>query len=257
MQGIVFRPGDPRFEGRTAAEAVAVAVRDPVVRHGQPEPGERDPRADRRPARGPEAARPRGRGPLAQRRGRGGRAGPGRLGRGDRPGRLVLRPGLPAPPRREVRLRHPRRPLGPPGRRRLPRPARPARGAPVAGRPRIPGWRRTCDDARRRGALRRPEPEDGRAQGVADVRPRADAPAGRPAGRVGGRARGGRRGAGAGDPPPARLGRDRPRPGLGPGAAPGAGRRPGRAARFGRAGLRHGAPTSRSSSPPGSRGSSA
>jgi putative molybdopterin biosynthesis protein len=29
MQGLVFRPGDPRFEGRAVAEAVAVAVRDP------------------------------------------------------------------------------------------------------------------------------------------------------------------------------------------------------------------------------------
>jgi putative molybdopterin biosynthesis protein len=29
MQGVVFRPGDPRFEGRTAVEAVEVAVRDP------------------------------------------------------------------------------------------------------------------------------------------------------------------------------------------------------------------------------------
>jgi putative molybdopterin biosynthesis protein len=29
MQGIVFRPGDPRFEGRTVVEAVAVAVGDP------------------------------------------------------------------------------------------------------------------------------------------------------------------------------------------------------------------------------------
>jgi putative molybdopterin biosynthesis protein len=30
MQGVVFRPGDPRFEGRTAAEAVARAVDDPA-----------------------------------------------------------------------------------------------------------------------------------------------------------------------------------------------------------------------------------
>jgi putative molybdopterin biosynthesis protein len=30
LQGIVFRPGDPRFEGRTVAEAVAAALADPV-----------------------------------------------------------------------------------------------------------------------------------------------------------------------------------------------------------------------------------
>ena len=29
LQGIVFRPGDPRFEGRTAAEAIAGAMSDP------------------------------------------------------------------------------------------------------------------------------------------------------------------------------------------------------------------------------------
>jgi putative molybdopterin biosynthesis protein len=30
MQGVVFRPGDPRFEGQPAAEALAVAARDPA-----------------------------------------------------------------------------------------------------------------------------------------------------------------------------------------------------------------------------------
>ena len=30
LQGIVFRPGDPRFEGRTAAQAVAAALADPA-----------------------------------------------------------------------------------------------------------------------------------------------------------------------------------------------------------------------------------
>jgi len=36
LQGIVFRPGDARFEGHTAHDAIANVINDPAVRDGQP-----------------------------------------------------------------------------------------------------------------------------------------------------------------------------------------------------------------------------
>ena len=58
LQGIVFRRGDLRFEGRAAADAVAAACGRSRLRDGQPQPGQRHARAHRsaaRPAQGPPA----------------------------------------------------------------------------------------------------------------------------------------------------------------------------------------------------------
>ena len=41
LQGIVFRPGDARFEGKTAQDAIAIAHRRSGVRDGQSQSGER------------------------------------------------------------------------------------------------------------------------------------------------------------------------------------------------------------------------
>ena len=57
MQGIVFRPGDARFEGRSVAEAVDAGARRPRLPDGQPQPGQRDAGPDRRPARGADGRR--------------------------------------------------------------------------------------------------------------------------------------------------------------------------------------------------------
>ena len=117
-----------------------------------------------------------------------------------------LWPRVPPRPRRAVRLRDPRIAVGPAGRRRLPRdPGRPGpSGAswPSSGS----GSRRGADgdDPGRDRPLRRAEPADGPAQGLAPVRARADAAAGGPAGRRGRRADRGRRRARAGPPRPAR-----------------------------------------------------
>ena len=64
MQGVVYRPGDERFEGLSAAEAVARAVADPSC-HMVNRTGERHPGVDRRVTRGGEAAGVRGRGEVA------------------------------------------------------------------------------------------------------------------------------------------------------------------------------------------------
>ena len=57
MQGILFRPGDTRFTGRSAAEALKAIVADPDRADGQPQCRLRHPRAGRQTARGPEAGR--------------------------------------------------------------------------------------------------------------------------------------------------------------------------------------------------------
>ncbi len=79
-QGIVFRRGDRRFEGRDAREAVADASRDRDVRDGQPQPGQRHPSPDRSTARRRQAGRVCRATSQSQRRGRRRVAGPRRLG---------------------------------------------------------------------------------------------------------------------------------------------------------------------------------
>ena len=90
-QGVVFRRGDARFEGRAAREAIADARQDPDVRDGQPQPGQRHASADRSPARGRQAgwlcrstpkSQRRGRRRLARTRGLGSDAGHDRRQRG-------------------------------------------------------------------------------------------------------------------------------------------------------------------------------
>ena len=202
MQGVVFRPGDPRFEGGAVAEAIARAAGRSRLPDGQPQPGERDARPDRRPpgeAGGRRATRSRrGRTTRSPRPWR--RAGPTGAWR-SRPVAALY--GLAFLPVRQERYDFaiPESPLGPPGRRRLPRPPRTARGPSRPGRPRLPprrGPRMTVGADR---PLRRPEPPDGPAQGVAPLRPRADAPARRAARRRGGPPDRRRRRARSGPPP--------------------------------------------------------
>ena len=82
MQGIVFRPGDTRFEGKQrGGRACKAALADPILPHGQPQCRRRHARADRPAARRRAAARLRQPAALAQRGRRRGRAGPRRLGR--------------------------------------------------------------------------------------------------------------------------------------------------------------------------------
>ena len=57
MQGIVFRKGDARFEGKTAQDALKAALADPRLHHGQPQRGRRHAHPDRPAAR---RARPPG-----------------------------------------------------------------------------------------------------------------------------------------------------------------------------------------------------
>ena len=56
-QGVVFRRGDARFEGRTAQRRDRRRQTGSDVRDGQPQPGQRHTSADRSPARGRQAAR--------------------------------------------------------------------------------------------------------------------------------------------------------------------------------------------------------
>ena len=51
MQGVLFRPGDARFEGKRAEDAVKAALADPNLPDGQPQCRRRHPRADRQAAR--------------------------------------------------------------------------------------------------------------------------------------------------------------------------------------------------------------
>ena len=69
-QGVVFRRGDARFEGRTAREAIADAQTGSGVRDGQPQPGQRHASADRSPSRGRQAGRLCGSAAKSQCRGR-------------------------------------------------------------------------------------------------------------------------------------------------------------------------------------------
>ena len=68
MQGILFRPGDKRFEGKSAAEALESRARRYFRADGQPQCRLRHPRADRQVARGRAAARLRQPAEVAQRR---------------------------------------------------------------------------------------------------------------------------------------------------------------------------------------------
>ena len=86
MQGVLFRAGDKRFEGKRAAGRGEGRARRSVMPDGQPQRRRRHPRADRPAARGRAAARLRQPAALAQRGRRRGRAGARRLGRRDRAG---------------------------------------------------------------------------------------------------------------------------------------------------------------------------
>ncbi len=106
-QGIVYRRGDPRFEGRSIDEITPTLASDDncVMVNRNQGSGTRiliDRLVGRR-----AAARLRGAGHESQRRRRGGSAGPRRLGNGDRIGGQRKRPRVPPLPGRAVRLCHP------------------------------------------------------------------------------------------------------------------------------------------------------
>ena len=96
MQGFVFRPGDARFEGRSAAARAEGRARRSGRADGQPQCRVRHARADRQPARRRAAAGLRQPAALAQRGRRRDRAEPRRLGRRHRAGGADVRPGVPA-----------------------------------------------------------------------------------------------------------------------------------------------------------------
>ena len=104
MQGFVFRKGDARFEGRTAAEAVTAALADAQLPDGQPQCRRRHPRADRQAARRQAPARLFEPAALAQRGRRGGGARPRRLGRRHVVGGGTLRPRVPVRSRRRTTI---------------------------------------------------------------------------------------------------------------------------------------------------------
>jgi putative molybdopterin biosynthesis protein len=124
-QGLLFRRGDERFEGRTveslfnAAPAIRhSALRTPhsalrashrrthSLRHGQPQPRQRHADSDRPPVARGTAAGLRRPSQESQRRGCRRGARPGRLGRGYRARRPASGLGLPAHSRRAVRFCH-------------------------------------------------------------------------------------------------------------------------------------------------------
>ena len=100
MQGFVFRKGDARFEGRTAAGGGGGRARRRAMPDGQPQCRRRHPRADRQAARRQAPARIFEPAALAQRRRRRGGAGPRRLGRLDLVGGGTLRARVPFRSRR-------------------------------------------------------------------------------------------------------------------------------------------------------------
>ena len=127
MQGLVFRPDDPRFVGAASPrEAMARALADPecIMINRNAGSGTRvliDALLDG------AQPRPRGSGEIAQRGGERGGPGSGGLGDGHRHGGTTLWPGVPAPPGGALRLRRPRVALGTPG------------GSAVRGAAREPG----------------------------------------------------------------------------------------------------------------------
>ena len=95
MQGILFRPGDTRFEGRKRRRRAQSGARRHLRADGQPQCRLRHARADRQLLAG-AARRLRQPAEIAQRGGRGHRAGPRRLGRRHRAGGQALRSRLSA-----------------------------------------------------------------------------------------------------------------------------------------------------------------
>ncbi len=85
MQGFVFRPGDERFEGRSAQEALKTMLVGFVRTDGQPQCRRRHPRADRQVARRSAAARLRQPAEVAQR-------GGGRIAQGRADWGLAIEP---------------------------------------------------------------------------------------------------------------------------------------------------------------------
>ena len=79
-QGVVFRRGDRRFEGRDGARSHRGRQTGSGVRDGQPQPGQRHASVDRSSARGRQAGRLCRAAAKSQRRGRRRLAGPRRLG---------------------------------------------------------------------------------------------------------------------------------------------------------------------------------
>ena len=111
MQGVLFRPGDQRFEGKTAQHAAEAALADREMPDGQPQRRRRHPRADRQAARRQAPARLLQPAALAQRGCRRRRAIARRLGHRDRAGGEALWARLPAARAGGIRL-HPGREPG-------------------------------------------------------------------------------------------------------------------------------------------------
>ena len=136
MQGVVFRPGDARFEGRSATEAVAAALADPACLMVNRNPGAGTRILIDRLLGGRKARRLLEPAAIPQRRRGGGGAGARRLGRRDRAGGEGLRPRLPAARRGALRFRRRRRAPQPAGGGGVPRNAGrsgDARGAAALG----------------------------------------------------------------------------------------------------------------------------
>ncbi len=84
LQGIVYRKGDPRFEGRPVEDGARGGIGGARLPDGQPQRRQRHPHPDRPAAERREAAGLLVAAEIAQRRRRRGRAEPRRLGDGDR-----------------------------------------------------------------------------------------------------------------------------------------------------------------------------
>ena len=121
MQGFVFRPGDARFEGRSAAEALQGGARRPGLPDGQPQCRRRHPRADRQAARRRAARRamPTSRARTTPSPPRWRRTAPTGASRSSR--WRSLRPRLPADRARGLRFPAGREPPRPAGRAGVPR----------------------------------------------------------------------------------------------------------------------------------------
>ena len=104
MQGFLFRPGDKRFEGKTAEQAVKAALADRVVPDGQPQCRRRHAHPDRSIARRREAEGLFQPAEIAQRGRRRDRASARGLGRRHRAGGDALRTGIPARSRRSITI---------------------------------------------------------------------------------------------------------------------------------------------------------
>ncbi len=105
LQGIVFRKGDERFEGRTCSRRDRGRDCGCIVRDGEPESGKRHACTDRSAARRRQAARICSAAAHSQRGRCGGRATPRRLGPHARHDRARVRARLHPGAARAVRLR--------------------------------------------------------------------------------------------------------------------------------------------------------